>query len=407
MIGLTTSHEWLNYGPIYYWILIPLVRVFGWSPYILFWLALVVSMAGILITYFVFKRIVNKNFALILSFFVSVSPIWIWITRLAKLHVFFFILSPLIIYFLYKIWQEHFKYMFWLGLAFGALFSFHFSQIPIFLVAFLAFWLKRKQLKIKNYLMFLAGLILPNITVLIYDAKNGFTMIKNLILWVPYRFLGFAGIYQKNNLSVETAGSTASSFNQFFGQNLFWDNRFWILGSFIFAVMFVTFFIQNRKKIFKDFFAFYVISSTIIQCLALLIHTSPPIHYFFPIFLNFGLLFSHFTMQFWQRKTTKILTGLIFILLGVTGILAIGREHTNDIDYIPMSTQERVAGDIVADANGRSFSLVRLGPYDYFPENYSQNYQFLILSKGGKLDNSAKLRYVIYDIGNVYVQKIE
>ena len=48
-IGMTTSHEWLSYGPIYYWILIPLVKIFSFNPFILFWLSFAVSIVGLLL----------------------------------------------------------------------------------------------------------------------------------------------------------------------------------------------------------------------------------------------------------------------------------------------------------------------------------------------------------------------
>jgi len=415
LIGMPTSHEWLNYGPLYYWILIPLIKLFGNSPYILFWLSLVVCVAGIIITYLVFSKIINKQstpsegkrFAIILSFFISLSPLWIWVARLSKLHTFFFVLTPIIIYFLYKIWNKEIKYIFWLGIVFGLLFSFHYSQIPIIIVIVLAFWIRRKSIKIKNYLMFLVGLVIPNITVLINDAQNGFPMIKNLVLWIPYRIAGFTGLYPKNNMDVGTFKSTLSAFNDFFGQNLFWDNRIWILGSVTFLVLFITFIIQNRKKFAKDFFVFYLIASTIAQCIALFIHTTPPIHYFFPIFLNFGLLFSFFACQYWQRRSTKVLTTLIFILMFVAGIFGLGSEHTKDIDYIPLSTQQKVVDYMVSDSEGKPFTITRIGPYDYFPEEYSQNYKYLIKIEGGVIDPSSKLKYIIYDIGEVYVQKYE
>ena len=241
--GLPTSHEWLTYGPVYYWILIPLIKVFGQNPFILFWLALAVSIIGIYITYLVFSKVVDKKFATILSFFISLSPIWIYITRLSKLHTFFFLLIPFFIFCLYKIWNRNPKYTFWLGLTLGLLFSFHFSQLPLFAVIFTAFYIKRKYLKIKDYAVFLLGLILPNITVLAFDAKNGFTMLKNLISWIPYRFAGFLGIYPKNNLDAKAGINTLSSFNDFFGRSLFWDERFWILGSVIFISLFVIYII--------------------------------------------------------------------------------------------------------------------------------------------------------------------
>lgn len=87
------------------------------------------------------------------------------------------------------------------------------------------------------------------------------------------------------------------------------------------------------------------------------------------------------------------------------GFFGIINEHQKDTDYIPLKIQEAVAEDIVKDADGKSFSLGRVGLFDYFPENYDQNYQFLILSKGGKIDPLAKLKYTIYDKESVYFEK--
>lgn len=57
---------------------------------------------------------------------------------------------------------------------------------------------------------------------------------------------------------------------------------------------------------------------------------------------------------------------------------------------------------------GREFSLARVGPYDYFPESYDQNYKFLILQKGGRINQSVHLKYTIYDEGgNVRITKNE
>jgi 4-amino-4-deoxy-L-arabinose transferase-like glycosyltransferase len=399
LIGLATSHEWLNYGPIYYWILIPLVKIFGEFPFILFWLALVVSIVGILVTYFIFKKIIDKKFALILSFFISLSPLWIWASRLSKLHTFFFILIPIFIYLLFKIWKKNVKVIFWLGVVYGALFSFHFSQIPFFAVILGVFLIKRKSLKIGDYIKFTIGLIVLNITILIYDAGHNFDMIRNMAIWVPYRIAGFLGIYPKNNLNLASGVSTLTSFNEFFGKNLFWDSRVWILGSVIFLVLFTVFIIQNRRKFTKDFFVFYLITSTGVQLLALLIHTTPPLHYFMPIYLNFWLLFSYFVCRNWEKTAMKVLTIVIFSLMFAAGILSLNREHANDADYVPLKNQEAVIQYIVDEAKGRTFSLSRVGPFDYFPENYDQNYQFLILQKGGKIDQSAKLKYIIVEAG--------
>jgi hypothetical protein len=255
--------------------------------------------------------------------------------------------------------------------------------------------------------LFLAGLIIPNITIIIYAAQNKFVMIKDLLLWVPYRIAGFSGFTSQNHTTLESIKNTLSAFNEFLGRNIFTDSRFWILGSILFMGLFAAFIVKKRKEFKKDFFTFYLISSTVVQFIALLIHSAPPVHYFFPIFLNFGLLFSYYVEEYWKQKSTKVLTVAIFVLMFAAGIFYYKIEQKDVSDYIPFIYQKSAVESILSDAGGRAFTIVRVGPFDYFPENYSQNYQFLILNGGGKLDANANLKYIIYDIGKVYVQKYE
>lgn len=407
LIGLTTSHEWLSYGPIYYWILNLPAKIFAWSPYVLFWLSLSVSVAGILVTYFVFKKICGEKFALVLSFIISFSPLWIWSTRLSKLHTFLSVLIPLIIFFLYKVWKGKLKYIFWLGLVYGATFSFHFSQLPILAVIVLVFWIKKEKIHLKDYILFISGMIISNLTVIFYDYQNGFNMLKNLVLWIPYRIAGFGGILPRNNLTFETLTDTIFIFNEFLGRNMFIYSKLWISATIVFLILFTIFILENFKKIQKDFFIFYLISSTLLQFVSLFVHTKPPLHYFLPVFLNFPLLLSYFFVKYQKKQTVKIFLISILIFMFVEGVFMHKYEHLNNTDFIPLSRQEEVVREIIRDSQNNPFSLERIGPFDHFPENYSQNYKFLILKSGGKIDESAKTKFVIYDFGKVFVQKYE
>ena len=95
VIGMPTSHEWLSYGPIYYWIMIPVFNLMKGSPYMLFCVSLITSLLGLAINYLVVRKITDEATSLISTFLQAVSPIIIWQTALSKLHTFFFILSPL------------------------------------------------------------------------------------------------------------------------------------------------------------------------------------------------------------------------------------------------------------------------------------------------------------------------
>src|SRR5258706_11015621 len=110
--------------------MIPVFKLFNGNPYILFWSAFTVAILGLALNYFVIKRIANEKIAMLSTMIQAFSPLLIWQTRLSKLHVFFFLLMPVFTYLLFLLWQRENKWVFWAGLTFGILFSFHFSQIP-------------------------------------------------------------------------------------------------------------------------------------------------------------------------------------------------------------------------------------------------------------------------------------
>jgi len=75
---------------------------------------------------------------------------------------------------------------------------------------------------------------------------------------------------------------------------------------------------------------------------------------------------------------------------------------------VPYIKQEAAATFILTNSKGKPFSIQRVGPYDYFPEQYSQNYKYLILWKGGNLVDSSPNTYTIVEDlskNTIYVQK--
>jgi 4-amino-4-deoxy-L-arabinose transferase-like glycosyltransferase len=383
LIGMPTSHEWLSYGPFYYWIMMPIFNLFTGNPFILFWSALVVSILGMVLNYFVVTKIVNRKVALISTIIQSISPLFVWQTKLSKLHTFFFILSPIFMYGLYQMWQGKKKWVFWTGLTFGLMFSFHFSQIPLLGVVVLLFWNKRDIYKFLDWVKFGLGVMLPNLTLLWHD--------KALVAWLPYRV---ANISHKDPLG------TIKALNEYLGTNIFWNEKLWVVGTIFILYLFLNYFIKNKNKVKKDFLVFYLITSIGIMMIANILHGAPPIHYFLPIFTTLPILVAVYLSKF---KYWKIALAIIF-LMNLRGYFTSQKLD----DYIPFYKQLEVANFIVMDAKGGPLSIKRVGPYDYFPEQYSQNYKYLILWKGGNLVETSGNTYTIVDNGEkgeVYVQK--
>lgn len=381
LAGLTTSHEWLSYGPFYYWIMMPIFAIFKGDPFILFWTALGVSILGLILNYAVVKKIVDQKTAFISTLFEAISPLLVWQTRLSKLHVFFFILMPVFMYLSYLVWNEKKKWVFWLGLVFGFMFSFHFSQIPIIGVIILMFWIKKNIYSFKDWLKFAAGTILPNVTLLWQD--------KNLILWLPYRTL---------NITDKNPVGTLTSLSEFFGRSLFWDSRFWILGFVVFILLFGYYVWLNRRNLKKDFLSFYLTSSLGLVLTANILHGGSPVHYFLPIFSLVPIFYAIFI----SKIKLGILLPVLIFALNFSGYFGSGIVG----GFVAYQKQLEAANFIISDANGKKLSIERSGQYDYFPEQYSQNYKYLILWKGGYLvENSTNVYKIVENNGNVEVEK--
>jgi len=382
-IGLTTSHEWLSYGPFYYWIMMPFYKLAGGHPFVLFWTGIAAVSAGLLANYLVVRRIAGEKLATVSSLVTALSPVLIWQTMNAKLHLFFFILIPIFMYFLHLLWQGKKKWVFWAGLIFGLMFSFHFSQIPIIGVIALMFLIKRKMYNYKHWLAFIAGTILPNITYIWQD--------KNIALWVPYRVL---------DIATKNPQGTINSFIEYFGRSIFWDNRALVLGAFLFIVLFVHFIYSQRKNLTREFLPFYLASSIGLMITASVFHGAFPIHYFLPIFPTLPIFLGYYLI----KNKNAILVLFIVFLVNLPGYFSPPAAEV----FVPFEKQEAIASFIVAEANGRDITIKRIGPYDFFPENYSQNYKYLVSWKGGRVtDDSHNVYTIIEDRQNkdAYVKK--
>lgn len=381
LVGLATSHEWLRFGPFYNWIALPFFELSAGDPSVVFWISMAASLIGLVITFFVVKKIINCKLALIVLLFEVFSPVLIWQTKASRFYFFIYPLMVAFMYFLYQLWKGEKKWVFWAGVLFGFSFSFHFSQLPMIGVVALLFWVKRKIYEPVDWGKFFVGLIIPNVTLLWTD--------RNLALWLPYRIL---------NIATKDPGGTFNGLVEYFGRTLFGNHALWGLGLIIFVVAFVHYTWRNWRSVFKDFLPFYLISTISLVLIANVLHGGTPVHYFLPLFAVTPILFAIYIEKF---KYAYFLI-FLFSLLNLNFYVVPERSE----DYVPYRKQIEAANFIVANSQGKPFSLTRVGPYDYFSENYSQGYQYLVLWKGGDLLEGSSNTYTIVEQNNdVYVQK--
>jgi len=153
---------------------------------------------------------------------------------------------------------------------------------------------------------------------------------------------------------------------------------------------------------------FYLISSTVLMILANVLHGGPPVHYFLPLFTTLPILLAFYLekIKLWPFLilTIMLINWIAFIkdpLFYKSGIIT-----SLDIGLVSFTKQQSIASFIGKDSNGLPFSIKRVGPFDYFPENYSQNYKYLLIRSGGKLiENSSNVYTIVEEENKVYVTK--
>ena len=394
LIGPRTSHEWFFIPPLAYWMYIPILFLGNFKPPIIniFWA--VVGSVAILVIYFYLKKLFDRKIALISSFLVAVSPSWIDATRASRYNAPAAILFLPYLYYLRESILDRGKSLFKLGLVLGFTMSFFpspFLLIPATIVSFIFY---KTLPKLKYILYFILGFAISNITFIIYEFSDKFAIIKETFIWIPYRILGFFGLYHKNTVSHAILSQNFYSIYQFFAQAFTGKEGTLALAIFLLIAFSTVYFSIELFRQRKKELAFYlVVISLLVSYIGLFVHGDPPEHYYYVIF-PIPMILSAFILTK-SFKNDLILT-LITLLLGFCGIWYL---ITTNWFYQPAKPSfdgvQRTTDQIIKSSDGKTFSVARIGYNDQFDSNFANNYIYLLTIQGAKIDQSAKLKYTI------------
>lgn len=416
LIGPPTSHSWLVFPPLYYWIYGPILVLLRFNPLSHAYFAAVFGVLTVATNYIVASRIFNKKVGLISSFLISFSPLYIPFThgsRFFTLVLFFF--YPFVLC-LYRLIRGSKKYFFWLGLWLGVLLNFHFTPVFFIPSIFILLAIYKIRLSLKNVSQMMLGLILPLSPWLIYAGIANPQMVYRFLLWFPYRVVGFLGLYPKNTVDVQVINNNLSSFVQYLA-TLFVPSetapKYGVfVAVFVLIVLFSLKFFRDKIRNVTLFVLLFWIS-----VISIFIHGSPPLHYYLPIF-PVGIIIVSAVLA----KYTK-LAFLVLFLLFVVNVNYFSQEKwyfqktdrvNVDPHFVPYKLQLKAVDAILSDSQGRDFSISRTGPYDQFKENYAQNYIYLLWWKGKAPVEDSQLEYnisegqgaegrLIFSEGNLFV----
>lgn len=404
LIGPRTSHEWFFIPPISYWIYIALLFFGKYNPVVvnIFWAF--VGSSAILVCYYYVKKLFDEKVALITSFLLAVSPTWIYYTRASRYNAPIGIIFFPYLYYLVKSIKDNGKSLGIPGFILGLSMSFFpspFLLVPAAIVCFIFFKVKPR---LKCILHLLIGFLIPNITFLIYEISNRFAITTQVLAWIPYRILGFLGLYHKNTVSTEVLSKNILSIYKFFEETFVPNSA--AVSIIIFALIIigsVVWFAKSLKDKNKEMAFILVFINLAVSYLGLFVHGDPPPHYYLVIFPIPLILAGYLLTKAFKRASVLI---LLTLLLGAFSIwnLAVTNWFYQDKplnnyseSLPPYSVQLTAVNEILADSKGAEFSIARIGFYDQFENNFANNYIYLLTIRGAKINANARMRYTIVE----------
>ena len=403
LIGPPTSHPWLSFGPFFYWIYGPILYLFNFNPLSYAYFGAFISVCTVALNFFVIRSIFNYRVAVISSVLMSVSPLFLSFSLGARFFAVIPLLSLIFLYMTVNIVRKKSKSVFLYGFLFGAMFSFHYT--PIMLLPFMLSVVLFARLKIERVglLSFIGGFLLAVLPIIVYDFLNNTQMVKNIILWIPYRVAGFLGFYPKNTLSEFVVSENASSIWSFFSESILPRQLSFISAIIYLSVtVYIFYIVKNafkRKKFLNGEFILFVLMFW--GLVSVFIHGSPPIHYFVPILFAPIIFISLFLDNIFKTRNGKIVVVLLVFFIVFANLKYFFSSEWFYRQGVPQNVmykeQKNIAKYIILQAGGTPFSLARIGVNDQFEGDYAQNYVYLLWLYGNEPKHNAKMKFTIYE----------
>ncbi len=384
--GPLTSHPWLRLSATPYYLFFPIFALFRFHPLTLTYLWTAIGILIIPLNYFVIKKVFDSRAAAISTTLISISPIFL---EFNKLPGFFDFVIPLSYLFLVSIHSniDEKKGAVWpvfLIVSFmGTLHAASFMLLPFFLAVFFIL----KKFSKKQIVASTIAFVIPQIPFLINDYFDGFSMTKNFLLWIPYKFVNFATGKTLGLASRPVADQTMVDIFNFLKLNFFPSVFPWFF-SLMILVLIAWYLIKGRPSLFMKIIVCWLIFGLFV----LTIHKNPPIHYFVPILILPTIIVSVILSKLKNGFLIPILVFLatINIFFAVVG----QKTATNFISY---DEELRICKSIIKDAAGKKYTLSRRGPFDNYQDQFKENYEYLLWWLGNRPVENAKLNYSIVE----------
>lgn len=323
---MQTGGEW------YYFVMAG--TIFNQSKVITPWIFLTLTyVAFVLLIALLGKELINKKFGILLGILAAVST-----AQIAQ-GVNLTNQSPLGLFSLFAIWAtvkylktKNLRYLFLLGFNVSFAISLHFQGIA--LVALVLATVVIGRIKIKGILAILLGLFIPMIPLLLFDIKNDFVNLKNIIQYYLHdqykvsldvlgrRWKTYAGIFWPNAWSHVTGGHVALGYGLIASLGL------------------VTIYSFIKRSISKEW---QIIIISFMAMVTMIRYVRTPIYDSYIVFLHpFIFLLTGWVIYFFYKKN-KFVGLSLFVVIVIFSLIKDRAELThNKANYSAIEADSQV-----------------------------------------------------------------
>lgn len=410
LVGIPSSVPWLKQGPLFIYLLAPILWLFNFNPLSGAYLTIFIDILAVLMIFKLAKDFFNEETGLMTSLLYAVSPLVVVYSRLPY-HISPIPLATLLfMWSVYKLITGKTKFFVWAWFFFGLLWNFELST-AIFALIFIWLWFDYKWKLKPRY--FVGGIMVLLITLspkIIYDFQHGFTQILGFWTWMVYRITAFFGFTGRHTVSLTKIRENLQLFSAYW-RDLTILNQSIVAG--LLLVLVVRLFWQQFKwtrRHRQEQVGYYLILLWLLGNLAgFLVHQDPPVAYFMALFPIPAILLGFMWSK--AKYLTPVFIIIIFWNLSILlheDYLSISRYNVNRPFRLRLSQsldlRMETARFIFNDAGGRKFNLVDGSESRIFPNNLD-NYRYLLWYLGNEpVEDGAELAYIIYEGRNVKCQ---
>jgi len=362
-------------GPGFYYLLtIPFI-LFKGDPYGGMLLMFILGLLAIALSIVLFHKSLGKTAALLIAFFIALSPGIIHQSRFIWPP---FVIAPLTVVFLYFIWQSYRKKPMGIPLAFfivGLMTHFEIAtSITLFISTAITFLLIRPKDIFKPKTIILSAILLTatQATLILFDLRHNFLNIKGILKFVTHGSSGAAYSFQ-NHLDVYRDSIFSVAHN--------W-NVAAVLSGIVILGLVLIFKDKKTNPQLKKFILFLLINPIILFIVLLPMKSTLWAWWFLELPIMFCFLLGISLVYLFRHPKLKFVAVLIVIgyfALFATQTYGWYKNDLNDYGGVAKIKGKIDAIDyIYKDANSKDFNLliftppVYTYPYDYLLWWYGQ-----------------------------------